>query len=84
MITFNDFRKKLILEADAPAGAPPAPPAGGAAPPPGGDAGGMDMGGLGGGLGGGATGTEANTKINLKNVYDALESYLSKFEKPKD
>jgi hypothetical protein len=42
------------------------------------------MGGLGGGLdaGAGAGGGEANTKLDLKNVYDALEEYLSQFEKP--
>jgi len=52
MITFNEFRKNLITEADAP-GAPPAPPAGGGgAPPPPPPAGGPPPGGDAGGLGG--------------------------------
>lgn len=53
MITFRKFIKDLIVEADAPAAAPPAggaPPAGAAPPPAGGPS---PLGDVGGGLGGG-------------------------------
>lgn len=93
MITFNEFRKKLITEADAP-GAPPAPPAGGGGappppaggPPPGGDAGGLggpppggDMGGGMdmGGLGGGLGG--ATPEVNTKLDLKDVYVALSKY-----